>query len=50
MVLGHLGVSGSKQEEGAFRAGLSQPLTLLRASAQDLWKKSLAVTSDPLQH
>ena len=47
---GQLGVGGSKQEEGALRAGLSQPLTLLKASAQDLWKKSLAVTSDPLQH
>lgn len=39
-----------QQKEGALRAGLSQPLTLLRASTQDLWKKSLEVTSDPLQH
>lgn len=48
--LGQLSVSSSKQKEGALRAGFSQPLTLLRASTQDLWKKSLEVTSDPLQH
>lgn len=39
-----------QQKEGVLRAGFSQPLTLLRASTQDLWKKSLEVTSDPLQH
>jgi len=49
-VLGQLGVGSTKQEDGALGARLSQSLTLLRAGAQDLWKKSLAVTSDPLQH